>query len=72
MIKKYLSTIRQCELFQNIPEDELGVMLDCLNPQIRNYRRNECIALAGTEFGAIGIVLSGNVPLSKKTWPATG
>lgn len=66
MDQKYLNIISSSELFQNIPKSELGIMLDCLNPQIRSYQRNECIALAGSEFLAIGIVLSGNVTVLKE------
>jgi CRP/FNR family transcriptional regulator, dissimilatory nitrate respiration regulator len=54
-------------LFQNIQSNELQVMLECLKPVIRTYRKGDIVVLAGEPFHGVGIVLSGSVSIMKDT-----
>ena len=66
MMKKWLSLLQTMDLFAQIPEDGLQVMLECLRPEIEHYPRNSFIAIAGEPFRGIGIVLSGTVTVVKE------
>ncbi|PKM52245.1 MAG: transcriptional regulator [Firmicutes bacterium HGW-Firmicutes-7] len=66
MYKKWTSTLLKVELFRNINELELNGMLTCLKPKISHYKKGETIAIAGDPFEGIGIVLLGEVMITKE------
>jgi CRP-like cAMP-binding protein len=55
-----------CPLFQGIEPEQRQVMMDCLNPRFRSYKRTEVITLAGEAFKGVGVVLSGQVAVTKE------
>lgn len=66
MFKKWTALLAASELFAGIAAEELEEMLRCMNPEIKRFGKNECLALAGQVFTGIGLVLSGNVTVSKE------
>ncbi len=66
MLKKWVNVLSSCSLFEGINLEELQNMLDCFNPKLVNYERNELISVAGEEFNGLGIVLEGNVAITKE------
>lgn len=52
-------------LFENIEGDDLDSMLSCLNAKIASFPRGANIVCAGDEISNIGVVLSGEVHVSK-------
>ena len=66
MIEKWLNLLSKCILFQNIENSELDMMLECLRPKINSYRKNECLTVAGETFTGVGLVLSGEVIVTKE------
>lgn len=56
----------ECPLFQGMPQEELPVMIQCLRPKVNHYQAQACIAMAGDPFDGVGIVLSGQISLSKE------
>jgi len=65
-VKKWLNLLKTSDLFAQISDDELLVMLECIRPEIEQYSKNSFIALAGEPFRGIGIVLSGTVTVAKE------
>lgn len=53
-------------LFHGIGSDELKTMLNCLNPKIKSYDKNEFITVAGDDFSGLGIVISGEAVITKE------
>lgn len=66
MDETWISVLAGTELFAGIAADELDEMLRCISPEIKQYGKNQCLALAGQAFGGIGLVLSGQVAVSKE------
>lgn len=64
---KLSSAISNCRLFDNIPENELGVLLDCFNPRIRKLGKNDIANAAGDPFEGIGVVLTGQAAVVKES-----
>ncbi len=66
MISKWINSLSTCTLFHNINTEELQGMLVCLNPRVSSYKKNECITIAGEQFTGLGLVLSGEVAVTKE------
>lgn len=67
MFKKWMGQLTSCKLFQGIKPDELNIMLGCLKPVVRDYDKNESIAFEGDSFSSIGIVISGQVVVTRES-----
>ncbi len=59
----YLNTVKNCELFADIPEDELPHLLNCLNAEIKSFSKGETVCFAGNLINSAGIVISGKIHL---------
>jgi CRP-like cAMP-binding protein len=67
MAQQWLKTLEKCPLFQKITVEELSCVLDCLQPKIKSYKKRDiCITLEGKEFSGVGVVLSGEVAVTKE------
>lgn len=60
-MKEFLEILRKSPLFEGVAEQELVLMLSCLNAYKKTYDKNELIMLTGQKADEIGIVLSGRV-----------
>lgn len=61
-----MSVLAKCELFKEIMAEDLAAVFSCLQPQVHSYQKNDWVALAGAKFTGLGIVLSGNVVITKE------
>ncbi len=68
MFKQLTPVLKESSLFKGINSENLNIMLGCLNPDIKNYKYREIIALNGSIFNGIGVVVSGKVALTKETY----
>lgn len=66
MYKKWINTLKNVELFENIEENELNNMLLCLKPRIISYKKNEHISIKEDNCKKIGIIIQGEVIVSKE------
>ncbi len=66
MFKKWIEKLSVCTLFQGISPDELNIMLECLNPKVNRYKKNEFITISGDQFIGVGVILSGEVVVTKE------
>jgi len=56
-----MELLRQAAIFDGIAEEELHKLVNCLNPAIQSYFKNELIYSAGDTVTSIAFVLSGSV-----------
>lgn len=66
MDEAYLPVLEQAELFAGCSRKEIGTMLDCLSPRLRQYRREDTVYSSGERVQAVGLVLRGAVRLEKE------
>ncbi len=62
-MKKYISVLKSCGLFQEIEEVNLIAMLDCLGAKVITVEKEQTIFGEGTPAKYIGLVLSGAVQM---------
>lgn len=67
-MKKYLQTIKNCPLFNNIDESEIIPLLGCLNAEKKDYQKDEFIFLTGEAIEKIAIILDGEVHIIKEDY----
>ncbi|HHT48584.1 MAG TPA: Crp/Fnr family transcriptional regulator [Firmicutes bacterium] len=66
MFVKWKEQLTHCPLFTGIEPDELRIMLACLQPVVRRYRKNEYVTRAGEKFLGVGVVLVGQAIVTKE------
>ncbi|MDD2553370.1 MAG: Crp/Fnr family transcriptional regulator [Desulfotomaculaceae bacterium] len=66
MFKKWVNDLSACELFKRITPEELNIVFGCLKPKVSAYEKNELAAVAGEKFTGLGIVMSGEVVVTKE------
>jgi len=66
MDDKYINVLRNCGIFEEIELYEQKTILDCLKIRIRNYEKNSLVVLAGDRIEEFGIVLEGNVTVTRE------
>jgi CRP/FNR family transcriptional regulator, dissimilatory nitrate respiration regulator len=66
IMKKYLEILRKVELFENIAQNELEAILKCLNSSVKRYNKDEFILLHENIITSIGIILNGEVLITKE------
>lgn len=64
-MEKYVSILVKCPLFKNMEIQQLLSMLQCLNAKIQHYQKNQTIFKEGNPATHIGVVLSGQVQITK-------
>lgn len=64
--QKVIECLIGTPLFKGVDQDELLGMLNCLSPRITHYKKNENIANAGDVFHGMGIVIEGEIVISKE------
>lgn len=62
-MKKNISVLKKCGLFDEIEEENLTAMLGCLGAKVVSMEKEETIFQEGTPAKYIGIVLSGAVQM---------
>ncbi|HHV38955.1 MAG TPA: Crp/Fnr family transcriptional regulator [Tepidimicrobium sp.] len=64
-MKKYISLLAQCVLFNKLNEEEIDYVLDKIAYNIMEYQKNELIAIEGEYCHSLGIILSGRIEIQK-------
>ncbi len=62
-MKKIISLLKKCALFDGIDDYDLEAMLGCLGAELRKYKKKEIIWSEGSPANQIGVILSGKVQL---------
>jgi cAMP-binding proteins - catabolite gene activator and regulatory subunit of cAMP-dependent protein kinases len=63
---KYVDTLLKTDLFQGMEKTEILKMLDCLQPKVSAYKKNDYIVNYGETFECIGMILYGEAAVSKE------
>ncbi|NLJ76031.1 MAG: Crp/Fnr family transcriptional regulator [Peptococcaceae bacterium] len=66
MFRKWANDLSKCELFKGITTEELNLVFCCLKPKVKSYERNELVTVAGERYTGLGIVMSGQVVVTKE------
>lgn len=66
MYEKWIKALKRVELFKDFEIDELNKMLMCICPKITSYKKKEYVTIAENRFTGIGIVLEGEVIVTKE------
>jgi CRP-like cAMP-binding protein len=66
MFEQYVDIISKMALFKGIERNEISTMLECLQPKVCSYNRNDYIVISGATFESVGIVLEGEATVSKE------
>lgn len=67
MYEDYIGKLKHTVLFEGIEESQLLAVLNCLQPSIHKYTKNQIVILEGEKLNGIGIVLSGKVDVAKES-----
>lgn len=67
LFKNYENILTGSILFQGVNRDDLHAMLNCLQPRLHHYYKNEFFALAGDEFFGLGIIVHGKAAIIKES-----
>jgi len=66
MLMAHIDVLKKALLFQGVATPDLRAMLECLEPKLVAYRKNDFIAISGERFESIGIIVSGKVAVVKE------
>ena len=66
MYRKWLQIMLESPLFAGMDEEQLNIMLECIKPRVIKYNKDEFIALAGSDFIGVGLILSGEAMIVKE------
>ena len=58
-MNKYVDILLNSSLFSGISTEDTDSVLDCLGAITKNYKKNECILMAGNTTEYIGLLLTG-------------
>ena len=64
-MQKYYEILRKCPLFYDIENENLIPMLGCIRAKVRQVCRDEVIAYEGESCADVGIVLSGEIQITR-------
>lgn len=58
-MNKYVNILLKSSLFSGLSAEDTDSVLDCLGAIIKNFKKNECILMAGNTTEYIGLLLTG-------------
>ena len=61
MDKKDLSELKQARIFNNITEEQIESLMDCVQGTIRNFPKGSTVFSAGDQIDSIGVVMEGQL-----------
>lgn len=67
MLKDYVFQLKRNLLFKNLEQNQILDLMNCLKPTISRYKSGEFIALSGDVMTNIGVLVSGEINISKET-----
>ncbi len=65
-MNKNIDVLSKSALFKGVDPEDIEKMLTCLDPQIKEYRKNECITISGEPLIGMGVVLFGSAAVTKE------
>ena len=65
-MEQYISLMKNTDMFTGIDENEIPIVLKCLNAYIKRFMKNEYIFRSGEYVHSIGMVLSGQILIERE------
>ena len=62
---KYIKSLKNCVLFKELEESQITEIMSSLVYTIRNYEKDEVIAIENDDCDSLGIILSGDIEIHK-------
>lgn len=66
MENKWIDVIEKTDLFKDIDTTDIPHLLKCFNCRITEYKKDEYIAIESDKFTGVGLILQGNVAITKE------
>lgn len=66
MDNKWIEVIKKTDLFRDIEPTDIPHLLKCFNCRVNEYKKDEYIAIEGDKFTGVGLLLQGNVAITKE------
>lgn len=64
-MKKYSSILAKTRLFAGVSEEEIGMMLSCLNAKLRTYKKGEYVLRQGEHLDNITVLVEGSIHIQR-------
>lgn len=66
MYEEYKNDLLNTVIFENIDENELFSVLNCLKPRVEKFDKDKIIVIENDEYEGLGIILEGEVLVTKE------
>lgn len=66
MLQKHNDALLTCPLFEEVNGEDLKKMMECFNPVVKEYKKNEFLTLEGENYDGLGILLKGKAAVTKE------
>jgi len=66
-MKRYIKILKNSNIFEGMSEADIVFVLAYLKPKVRQYKKRECLAAAGSIVSDIFILLQGKVEIVKES-----
>lgn len=67
-MKKYIEVLRKCPLFDQIEDENLTALLDCLGARVKSCGKRETLMAEGSPAKYIGVLLSGSAQIVRSDY----
>lgn len=64
-MEQYLSVLKETKLFAGVREEEIGLMLNCLQATVRSFKKGEYVFHEGQQIGSICVLAEGMLHIQK-------
>ena len=63
-MKKYISVLKRTKMFAGVREEEIALILSCLDARLYTYKKGEYVLRQGGHLSDITILVEGNLHIS--------
>ena len=64
-MKKYIPVLKKTKLFADVTEEEIGMMLSCLDARLHTYKKGEYVFRQGEHLNCITVLVDGELHIQR-------
>ena len=64
-MKKFIPVLKRTQLFAGVAEEEIGLMLSCLDARLREYKKGEYVLREGEHLNHITVLVAGELHIQR-------
>ena len=64
-MKKYIPILKRTKLFAGVTDEEIGVMLSCLDARLHTYKKGEYVLRQGEHLNCITVLVDGELHIQR-------